>query len=55
MIENYIKNLNASGKYNRSIAVQVAPMVKFWPAEDTPGLYIHNPSVVMFKMYLFLK
>ena len=45
MIEDYIKKLNTSGKYNRSIAVQVAPLVKFWEAEDYHQDYImHNPD-----------
>jgi len=45
MIEDYIKKLNASGKYNRPIAVQVAPLIKFWRAEDYHQDYImHNPD-----------
>ncbi len=45
MIEDYIKKLNASKEYNRPIAVQVAPMVKFWQAEDYHQDYIkQNPN-----------
>ena len=45
MIEDYIKKLNASGNYNKPIAVQVAPLVKFWTAEDYHQDYIkHNPG-----------
>ncbi|MEO7801442.1 MAG: peptide-methionine (S)-S-oxide reductase MsrA [Ginsengibacter sp.] len=45
MIDNLIKTLNASGKYKRPIAVQVAPLKKFWPAEDYHQDYImHNPD-----------
>jgi peptide-methionine (S)-S-oxide reductase len=45
MAEQFIKDLNASGKYNKPIAVKVAPMVKFWPAEDYHQDYIkHNPD-----------
>ncbi len=33
-IEDYIKDLNASGKYNAPIAAQVIPLKKFWVAED---------------------
>lgn len=42
---NYIKQLNASGKYKKPIAVQVVPFVKFWVAEDYHQDYIkHNPD-----------
>jgi peptide methionine sulfoxide reductase MsrA len=45
MAEQFIKQLNASGKYNRLIAVQVAPLVKFWEAEEYHQDYIaHNPN-----------
>ena len=45
MIQDYIKKLNSSGKYNKPIAVQVAPLVKFWEAEDYHQDYIqHNPD-----------
>jgi len=45
MIQEYIKKLNSSGKYNKPIAVQVAPLVKFWEAEDYHQDYIqHNPD-----------
>jgi len=42
MIEEYIKKLNASGSYNKPIAVQVSPFKKFWPAEDYHQDYIKN-------------
>ncbi|MBZ0206432.1 MAG: peptide-methionine (S)-S-oxide reductase MsrA [Flavobacteriales bacterium] len=32
-IEAYIKQLNASGQYDRPIVTQVVPFEKFWPAE----------------------
>ena len=45
LIENYIKQLNTSHKYNRSIAAQVMPFTKFWNAEDYHQDYIqHNPD-----------
>ena len=45
LAQNYIKQLNASGKYKRPIAVQVVPFVKFWEAEDYHQDYIkHNPD-----------
>lgn len=45
LAENYIKQLNASKKYKRPIAVQVVPFVKFWEAEGYHQDYIkHNPD-----------
>lgn len=45
MIDQTIRDMNASGKFNRPISVQVAPYVKFWPAEDYHQDYIsHNPG-----------
>ncbi len=45
LTENYIKQLNASGKYKKPIAVQVVPFVKFWEAEGYHQDYIkHNPN-----------
>ncbi len=46
MIENTINSLNASGNIKSAIvAVQVAPLEKFWPAEDYHQDYIlHNPD-----------
>lgn len=45
LAENYIKQLNTSGKYKKPIAVQVAPLVKFWEAEDYHQDFIQrNPS-----------
>ena len=45
LAENYIKQLNASGKFKKPIAVQVVPFVKFWQAEDYHQNYImHNPN-----------
>jgi peptide-methionine (S)-S-oxide reductase len=41
-IENYIKQMNASGKYKEPIAAQVMPLNKFWPAEDYHQNYIAN-------------
>lgn len=44
-IENYIQQLNASGKYKAPIAVHVMPLSKFWPAEDYHQDYIaKNPN-----------
>jgi peptide-methionine (S)-S-oxide reductase len=44
MIENYIKQMTASGKYKSPIAAQVMPYTKFWLAEDYHQDYIqHNP------------
>ena len=45
LAENYIKQLNASGKYKKPIAVQTVPFVKFWQAEDYHQDFIqHNPD-----------
>ena len=45
MAEQFIRDMNASGKFNKPIAVQVTPMIKFWPAEDYHQDYIkHNPD-----------
>ena len=44
-IEDYIKQMNASGKYKAPIAAQVMPFSKFWVAEDYHQDYIaHNPD-----------
>ena len=44
-IENYIKQLNASGKYKAPIAVNVMPLIKFWVAETYHQDYIKkNPN-----------
>lgn len=43
-IENYIKQLNASGKYDAPVAVQVMPLTKFVTAEEYHQDYIaKNP------------
>ncbi len=45
LIENYIKSMNASGKYKRAVAAQVMPFTKFWEAESYHQNYIqHNPD-----------
>ena len=45
LAENYSKQLNASGKYKKPIAVQLVPFVKFWQAEDYHQDFIkHNPN-----------
>ncbi len=45
LTEVYIKQLNALGKYNKPIAVQVVPFTKFWDAEDYHQDYIvKNPN-----------
>ena len=45
LAENYIRQLNASKRYNRPIAVQVVPFTKFWEAENYHQDYIqHNPD-----------
>src|SRR5674476_347600 len=44
-IEDYIKQMSASGKYNAPIAVQVMPFTAFWPAEAYNQDYIaKNPG-----------
>jgi peptide-methionine (S)-S-oxide reductase len=44
-IEEYIKQLNTSGKYDAPIAAQVMLLTKFWPAEAYHQDYIaHNPD-----------
>ncbi|MEO6681952.1 MAG: peptide-methionine (S)-S-oxide reductase MsrA [Ginsengibacter sp.] len=45
MLENYIKELNESGRYTDPIAVQVVPYDKFWKAEDYHQEYVlNNPN-----------
>ncbi|HRN37071.1 MAG TPA: peptide-methionine (S)-S-oxide reductase MsrA [Flavobacteriales bacterium] len=45
LIEAYIHELDASGQYNSPIVTEVAPFVKFWPAEDYHQNYAErNPS-----------
>lgn len=45
LAENYIRQLNATKKYNRPVAVQVVPLTRFWEAEDYHQDYImHNPD-----------
>lgn len=45
IIEKEIKELNASGQYDRPIVTQVVPFEKFWPAEAYHQDYIkHNPE-----------
>lgn len=41
-IEAYIKQLNASGQYDRPIVTQVVPFVKFWPAEAYHQDYVRR-------------
>ncbi len=44
-IEDYINQMNASGKYKAPIAAQVLPLKKFWEAEDYHQDFItHNPN-----------
>ena len=44
-IENYIKNLEKSGKYSKPIAVEVLPFNKFYVAEDYHQDYVKlNPN-----------
>ena len=44
-IDDYIKQMNLSGKYKAPIAAQVMPFTKFWVAEDYHQDYIvHNPD-----------
>jgi peptide-methionine (S)-S-oxide reductase len=47
---DYIKQLNASGRYKAPIAAEVVPFEKFWKAEDYHQDYIrHNPDVSYVK------
>ena len=41
-IDNYIQQMNASGKYKAPVAAQVMPLGKFWQAEDYHQNYIQN-------------
>jgi peptide-methionine (S)-S-oxide reductase len=41
-IDQYIKQMNASGKYKAPIAVQVLPLNKFWTAEEYHQNYVAN-------------
>ena len=40
LIEDYIAQLNVSGKYSSPIATEVVPFTVFWPAEDYHQDYI---------------
>ncbi len=43
--QNYINEINSSGRLNGKVAAQVQPYKKFWPAEDYHQDYIlHNPD-----------
>ena len=45
LTQDYIKNMQASGKYDAPIAAQLMPYIKFWQAEDYHQNYIdHNPG-----------
>lgn len=45
LARDYMKSLEASGKYNAPIAVQLMPYTKFWKAEDYHQNYINlNPG-----------
>ncbi|HEX8676290.1 MAG TPA: peptide-methionine (S)-S-oxide reductase MsrA [Segetibacter sp.] len=45
LAQDDIKSMQASGKYDKPIAVQVMPFTKFWQAEDYHQNYIdHNPG-----------
>ena len=59
-IENYIQQMNASGKYKAPIAAQVMPLKKFWVAEDyhqdyiaknPDGGYVQNVSIPEIKEF----
>ncbi len=44
-IEDYIKQMNTSGKYKAPIAAQVMPLKKFWEAEDYhQDFIVNNPN-----------
>ena len=44
-IEDYIRQLNASGNYDKPIAVQVVHLTKFWKAEEYHQEYVKkNPN-----------
>ncbi len=45
LAQDYIKNMQASGEYDKPIAVQLMPFTKFWQAEDYHQNYIdQNPG-----------
>lgn len=59
-IENYIKQMQASGKYNAPIAAQVMPLKKFWVAEiyhqdyiakNPDGGYVQTVSIPEIKKF----
>ncbi len=41
-IDDYMKQMNASGKYKAPVAAQVMPLTKFWDAENYHQNYIAN-------------
>ena len=60
IINNYITQLNASGKYNAPISVEVSPFTKFWEAEKyhqnyvviNPGAgYVQGESIPRVKRF----
>ncbi len=59
-IDDYIKQMNSSGKYKAPIAAQVMPLTKFWVAEDyhqdyitknPEGGYVQNVSIPEIKHF----
>ena len=45
LTQDYIKNMQASGKYDAPVAAQLIPYTKFWKAEDYHQNYINqNPG-----------
>ncbi len=50
MAEEYVNQLNSSGKYNRPVAVQLVAFTKFWEAEEYHQNYVkrhpNSPYVI---------
>lgn len=52
LIEDYIAQLNALGKYDKPIATEVVPFTIFWKAEDYHQDYIqHHPDDSQYVLY----
>lgn len=51
LANDYIQQLNASGKYSSPIAATVEPFTRFWEAEDYHQSYVvNNPDVPYVRM-----
>ena len=56
MAEAFIHQMNTSGHYKKPIAVSVAPLTKFWMAENITRITLNTIlKVDMYKTFLYRK